>query len=364
MSYYDFAPYVRVAERRANAEKKIKQLKKKNPDIKPVIIEGRALANTWWGKSWNENLERYADYSNRIGRGRSYVRHMAVLDLQINAGEVNALVQGSRSKPYSISVKIKKIKKDIRRNMKDICKGEIDSLPELLAGKFPKKLGEIFMKKGSGLFPSPSEIAFICSCPDWAYMCKHVAAVLYGIGARLDEDPALFFMLRGMDMKDLVSTAVKDHSRRLLEKAEQTGAKVIDNSDLSDMFGIDMEDDIRFDLPVVSVIKTGGKKKKIKTAEQSAQKVSAKQKRPVKSAKAPVPVKTKRKKKETGNKAVPDPVTQVIGVVRRSRKGVDVATIQVKTGIDVQKIRNIVYKAIKEGKIMRIARGVYLKAKS
>ena len=106
MSYWRFPRYVSVAEKRAKAAKKLKQLFKKNPDIKPIVIEANSIARTWWGKSWNVNLERYADYSNRIGRGRSYVRHGAVLDLQIDSGEVKSLVQGTASNPYSVIVKI------------------------------------------------------------------------------------------------------------------------------------------------------------------------------------------------------------------------------------------------------------------
>ena len=119
--------------------------------------------------------------------------------------------------------------------------GKLDSLQELLAGKFPKGLGEIFTTQGKGLFPSPEEIDFSCSCPDWASMCKHVAATLYGIGARLDQDPELFFKLRQVKMKDLVTEAVEGKTRELLKKARKKSARVIDDSDLADVFGIDME---------------------------------------------------------------------------------------------------------------------------
>jgi len=242
MSYWDYyTPYVSVAEKKAKAAKKLKQLKKKNPGINPIMIEGSSIARTWWGKSWNRNLERYADYSNRIGRGRNYVRHGAVLDLQINSGKVESLVQGSRSKPYSVSIKIKSVNKKIWQEIKAACGGKLDSLQGLLAGKFPKALGDIFMAQGKGLFPAPKEIEFSCSCPDWAYMCKHVAATLYGIGARLDEDPGLFFKLRKVKMKDLVTGAVKDSARQLLEKAKRKTGRVIADSDLADVFGIDME---------------------------------------------------------------------------------------------------------------------------
>ena len=195
MSYYDygFPRYVSVGEKKAKAAKKLAQLKKKNKDINPIILKGSKLTNTWWGKAWNKNLEAYADYSNRIGRGRSYVRHGAVLDLKIQAGKVTALVQGTESRPYSVEIDIKSIPKTKWNEIKKTCQGKLASVAKLLDGKFPKELQEIFTEKGSGLFPKPSEINFDCSCPDWASMCKHIAAALYGIGSRLDENPSLFF---------------------------------------------------------------------------------------------------------------------------------------------------------------------------
>ncbi len=176
MSYWDFPRYVSVAEKREKAAKKLKQLSRKNPNLKPVILQGSAIARTWWGKAWNLNLERYADYHNRIGRGRSYVRHGAVLDLQIDPGEARAFVQGSRPSPYSVVISINTLKKDIWQTILDQCQGMLESLQELLNGSFPKAIGEIFTHADSGLFPSPKEIKFSCSCPDWAGMCKHVAA--------------------------------------------------------------------------------------------------------------------------------------------------------------------------------------------
>ncbi len=188
MSSWGYPKYVTAAEKKVKAEKKLKQLKKKMPGIEPVIIEGSALARTWWGKSWNRNLERYADYSNRIGRGKSYVRHGAVLDLKIKGGRVTALVQGTRAKPYEVVINIAPVKKANWDQIRKQCQGELRSLTDLVSGKFSKELGEIFLAESKGLFPTPKEISFDCSCPDWASMCKHVAAALYGVGARLDED--------------------------------------------------------------------------------------------------------------------------------------------------------------------------------
>jgi uncharacterized Zn finger protein len=250
MSYWGFPRYVPVHEKKAKAARKLKELSKKNPNLKPVILQGTSLARTWWGKAWNLNLERYADYENRIGRGRSYVRHGAVLDLQIAPGEVKALVQGSRSNPYSVVIRIKKLRKEIWQTILEQCQGMLESLQELLSGSFPRAIGEIFTHRDSGMFPSSREISFECSCPDWAGMCKHVAATLYGIGARLDESPDLFFRLRNVAMDDLIRQAVTDHKEKLLARASRKSSRVIDDSDLSATFGIELERDIVTASPV------------------------------------------------------------------------------------------------------------------
>ena len=275
MSYWGFPKYVSVAEKKAKAAKKLKELSKKRPDMKPVALKGSALAHTWWGKAWNRNLEQYADYSNRIGRGRSYVRHGAVLDLQIEQGEVIALVQGSGRNPYSVSVKIRTLKKETWQRMKTACEGTLESFQELLAGNFPKALGEIFICKDSGMFPAPREIKFDCSCPDWADMCKHVAAVLYGVGVRLDEDPKLFFRLRDAGIDELIKQAVAGKVEKLLEKAGRKSGRIIEDKDIASVFGIDIEEQ-----PAIvknKTAKAAAGRKKSKPAKTSAgRKVSAK----------------------------------------------------------------------------------------
>jgi uncharacterized Zn finger protein len=248
-----YPPYVPVAEQRAKAERTLLQLRKKQPTITPVIIAGNSLATTWWGKCWNSNLERYADYSNRIGRGRSYVRHRAVLDLQLKPGSVTALVQGSEVQPYRVAITVDTLSANHWSTIRTACTGCFDSLSELLAGTFPQALKDLFFAKGAGLFPSPREIHFDCSCPDWASMCKHVAAALYGVGARVDEDPSLFFRLRGIAMDDIITQAVSDTTQTLLRKAERQSANVLDEVDLGDVFGIQLDDlrTPRPDLPPV-----------------------------------------------------------------------------------------------------------------
>ncbi len=328
MSYWGYAPYVTVAEKRAKAAKKLKQLKKKMPDIEPVIIEGQALARTWWGKSWNKNLERYADYSNRIGRGRSYVRHGAVLDLKINSGKVTALVQGSAAKPYEVVIKIKAIKQKHWQAIKKECEGQLKSLQDLLAGKFPKSLSEIFFAEGNGLFPSPQDISFDCSCPDWASMCKHVAAALYGIGARFDQDPELFFRLRGAETGDLIAKAVKGKTGRLLAKTKVKSAKVINDADLSGIFGIDMENKPAF---------AGKRKKTVNPKELD---------------KSPSSRKKSRSKTATG---------LVADLIISNITGATIEQLVKETGYPKSKLYGIVHRLKQQGKIKNKSHGVYVK---
>jgi uncharacterized Zn finger protein len=227
--YYDdeFPQYISVAERRRKAEREAA----KRGDTAPVIISGNQIARTFWGKAWCENLERYSDYANRLPRGRTYVRSGCVFDLQIKSGTVNALVSGSRV--YHVELKVSPIPQTRWKAVCHDCAGAIDSLVELLEGRFSKVTMERLCRQKTGLFPMPSEMKFTCSCPDSARMCKHIAAVLYGIGARLDEKPELLFTLRNVDQQDLITNAgqgmTKPRTTRLLE-----------SDDLSELFGVEI----------------------------------------------------------------------------------------------------------------------------
>ncbi len=238
--FYGYPKYVSVAEREETALKAVAKLKKSRPDLAPVALQTSALARTWWAKAWNKNLESYADYEYRIGRGRSYVRHRAVVHLKLETGHLEALVQGSERKPYEVSVDIEPLAKETWRVLLESCAGQIESLSELLEGRFPKALSELFTAKGSGLFPAPAEIHMACSCPDGARMCKHVAAVMYGVGVRLDESPNLLFSLRGVDVDALITTAISQQSERLLKKSRRKSGRVLDD-DVSSLFGIELD---------------------------------------------------------------------------------------------------------------------------
>ena len=234
MFYYGWKPYVSVAQRRAKAERLAAQLKKKGHALSPVTAE-RAIAKTFWGKAWCDNLERYSDYANRLPRGRTYVRNGSVIDLQIAEGKVSAQVMGSEL--YKITVNITAVPKKQWQDIGVDCAGTIDSLVELLQGRLSKGVMERICQPGKGLFPSPKEIKFDCSCPDWASMCKHVAAVFYGVGARLDERPELLFMLRKVDAKELVARA---SAGLPLPKKGPAAGKVLDEAKIAGIFGIEM----------------------------------------------------------------------------------------------------------------------------
>lgn len=236
--FHQWKPYVSVAQRKKKAEQQMAKLKKKGHPVAPVVLEGRNIADTFWGKSWCDNLERYGDYANRLPRGRTYVRNGSVVDLQLEAGTIRAWVSGSEL--YQVEVKIATVAKARWQGLVSDCAGEVDSLVELLQGSFSKGVMERMCKQDSGLFPTPKEISFSCSCPDWASMCKHVAAVLYGVGARLDQKPELLFALRAVDEKDLIARAGK--GLRAQAKTPKS-SKVLASSDLEDVFGIELATD-------------------------------------------------------------------------------------------------------------------------
>ena len=202
---WGWRPYVSAAERRLQALREVDKRRKKGHVVSPVRVEGRTIVKTFWGKSWCDNLERYSDFANRLPRGRTYVRNGSVIDLQISPGEIKALVSGSEI--YEVAVKVAPVTKARWRSICKDCAGAIDSLIELLQGRLSTGVMERICLRNTGLFPSPKEIKLSCSCPDWAEMCKHVAAVLYGIGARLDQQPELLFRLHGVDEKELIAHA-------------------------------------------------------------------------------------------------------------------------------------------------------------
>eukprot|EP00831_Metopus_contortus_P078216 TRINITY_DN7520_c0_g2_i1.p1 TRINITY_DN7520_c0_g2~~TRINITY_DN7520_c0_g2_i1.p1 ORF type:complete len:303 (-),score=79.59 TRINITY_DN7520_c0_g2_i1:133-1041(-) len=282
-SDYGFPRYVPVSERKQEAASKIKKLTAKGEELSPVEIPGRAIAKTFWGKAWCDNIESYHDYENRLPRGRSYVRSGAVIDLKIFKGKITAQVMGSEL--YEINITIQELEKDKWEKLKRDCAGKISSLIDLINGKLSKEIIEVLCRKTDGMFPAPKEIKMICNCPDWADLCKHLAAVLYGVGARLDAQPELFFLLRGVDQNELLSAGVAD---TLVDAA--TPAAIADD-ELNNIFGIELDtlDDEIIPLPVpLPVKRKPGRPKKVAAAtpEPSATPVKRKPGRPRKTENA------------------------------------------------------------------------------
>jgi uncharacterized Zn finger protein len=233
---YGFRPYVSVAERRRKAEREMAKLAKKGRVIKPVRPEGRTIARTFWGKAWCDNLESYMDYANRLPRGRTYVRNGSVVHLDIHPGEIEATVSGSQL--YQVKIRIAAAAKARWKKLCHECAGGIGSLVELLQGRFSDHVMGILTRKDTGLFPAPAEIDLKCSCPDWATMCKHVAAVLYGVGARLDQSPELLFTLRTVNHEELITQAAT--ATDLAGKTATAGPELAE-SEISDVFGIELD---------------------------------------------------------------------------------------------------------------------------
>lgn len=233
--YWGWKPYVSAAERRRRATREIDKRKKQGHPVSPVIIEGRTIVKTFWGKAWCENLERYSDFANRLPRGRTYVRNGSVIDLQIAPGTIHALVSGS--KIYKVVVKVTPVSKARWKSLCADCAGAIDSLVELLQGRFSTGVMERICRQNTGLFPSPKEIQLSCTCPDWADMCKHVSAVLYGIGVRFDEHPELLFRLHALNEEELIAKAGEALP---LAREQPSGSKMLGSEDLSALFGLDM----------------------------------------------------------------------------------------------------------------------------
>jgi uncharacterized Zn finger protein len=210
----------------------MEKLRRKGKKIEPVVVKGRAIAETFWGRAWCGHLEKFSDYANRLPRGRTYVRNGSVCHLEIAEGAVDAVVSGSEL--YEVRVRIRKLSGDRWRDLRRRCTRGIGSLLELLQGRVSESVMQVVTDRERGLFPHPREIDLDCSCPDYADMCKHVAAVLYGVGARLDDEPELLFRLRGVDPEALVvEGAVPEVVGR--EKGRRIAA-----ADLSDVFGIEV----------------------------------------------------------------------------------------------------------------------------
>jgi len=278
MSWNEYSRYVTVAERKQLAAKKLKALEKKGSKLEPMgTLKSRIkIATSFWGRSWCRHLESFSDYENRLPRGRTYVRNGSVLHLGIERGKIKALVQGSDL--YELSIDIDPLPVPQWTAVKQACQGKIATLIELLQGKISDEIMTVVTDPTNGLFPKPKQIHFNCNCPDWADMCKHIAAVLYGVGARLDDNPELLFTLRGVDQNELISL---DITQQTITSGSRRSRRTLSDEAVSDVFGI-AEEEMETPEPLRP------KKKATKTATPRPPKTSKKRvvkkavKRPVK----------------------------------------------------------------------------------
>lgn len=231
---WDYRPYVPAAQRRANALREARRFASKGKQVSPVEITGRKIASTFWGKAWCDNLESYSDFSNRLPRGRTYVRNGSVVDLQIEPGKITSMVSGSHL--YRVTIQIRPVDAPHWKKLKEQCGAEIGSVVELLQGRLSTSVMSVVTSRENGLFPAPAEIEMSCSCPDWAGMCKHVAATLYGVGNRLDHEPELIFKLRQLDHLELIARAGRE-----MPKLKGSDKKTIAKDQLANIFGIELE---------------------------------------------------------------------------------------------------------------------------
>jgi uncharacterized Zn finger protein len=238
MSFYDYGYYETKAEKKRRIEEKLERLRKTDPDIAPLTIEGSSIAKSWWGKAWAKNLESYADYKSRLSRGKNYVKQGAVLDLKIEEGRVTSKISGSGNKIYNCEIYIEKLSEASWKKILDHCQNRIATLDALLSGDFSEELLILFQDPSYGLFPSPDEINFSCDCPDVAYMCKHIAASLYAIGTKFDKDPLFFFTLRQIDSENLIQKSIDKKIENMMENVGKKTHRSMDASKIEDVFGL------------------------------------------------------------------------------------------------------------------------------
>lgn len=354
---YDWRPYVPVGQKRAQARRFADKLaKKQKRERQPIEIEGRHIAKSFWGKAWCDHLKSLSDYANRLPRGGTYVRNGSVVDLVIKPGLVNAVVAGSD--PYEVSIKINKLGKKIWDSIKKDCSSSIDSLIDLLGGRLSDGVMHRLTDRKSGCFPSARQIEMDCSCPDWSSCCKHIAAVMYAIGSRLDSEPALLFLLRGVNQEELISQAVSKENLAN-ELTAGAGSSDLAGDELGAIFGIDLESSTEVNVAAkrsktktalrtnsrraISAKPVSQKKPTVKTANKASKK-SAKKVSKRKTAAAVASEKTKtvvkkksvKKKKVAAKKVTPNKAANKRTATKKSR--LDQAVPQRRPGKQKRKL--------------------------
>lgn len=161
------------------------------------------IGSTWWSERWISTLESYG-WDSRLERGRRYARMGQVIEFKLSSGQVDAKVQGSRRKPYSVTIKAKPLTERQWDKVLEAIGSQALFAAKLLAGEMPHDIEDVFESSSLTLFPSKKEIRTDCSCPDYANPCKHTAAVYYILAEEFDRDPFIIFHLRGMSKERMI----------------------------------------------------------------------------------------------------------------------------------------------------------------
>lgn len=227
--YYDENP----AERKAALQRKIEKRRKRGEIFEAFAApQGTKITTQFWGLAWCRHLENYCGYENRLPKGRTYLRQGNVYNLKATGGTVTAEVAGSDL--YEVEIKVAPLPAAQWLKIKKQCAGQVSSLLDLLSGKLGDGVMKIVTDPDTGLFPRRREIRHRCTCPDFADLCKHQAAVLYAIGVRFDQDPKTFFELRGVDPSELIASSASALTGGMASNEDLAG------EDLSALFGIDL----------------------------------------------------------------------------------------------------------------------------
>ena len=227
--------YEEAAEAKERVQREIEKRVKRGERFEALMpVAGKKhLCTTFWGKAWCNHLESYQEFESRLPRGRSYLRQGSVYNLNIEPGKITAMVAGAEL--YHTQIFIHSLKVSKWQDIVEKCEGQVDSMLDVLAGKLGNGVMSVFCDLENGLFPKTKEIRFDCSCPDHADMCKHVSAVLHGVGVLLDASPELIFTLRDVNSADLLSKA-KDAA---VSELSAMGGELAE-ADLSAIFGIEI----------------------------------------------------------------------------------------------------------------------------
>lgn len=225
---------------KAKFKRKLVNLQKKNPKINPYTLTTKALAINWWAKAWNANLKNYTFNNVRLEKGKLNLRCGALADLQIKSGQVKAIILGSKIEPYNVKITFEPIPEANWLKIQKLYDGHLESFEKILENNFPKNMSDIYTSKPLGLFPSKKQISFNCDCSTRVNICKHTAVALYTLGAMIDNDIQLLFKLRGVSAIDLISRSIHAERKSILKKARTKSASALNDTDLSNIFKIEI----------------------------------------------------------------------------------------------------------------------------